>query len=78
MGIDEAAVHKLGNSVVWYIPLGLKNWFLKRGVNNVIELDWWQEVVHEERPDIMIACVPAMVSVDKRNKSEFGITIPYL
>lgn len=58
--LDEAAVHKLGNSVVWYIPLGLKNWFLKRGVNNVIELDWWQEVVHEERPDIMIACVPAM------------------
>lgn len=36
----------------------------------MIELDWWQEVVHEERPDIMIACVPAMVSVDKRNKRE--------
>jgi N-acyl-phosphatidylethanolamine-hydrolysing phospholipase D len=57
--IDEAAVHKLGNSVTWYIPLGLKNWFVKRGVENVIELDWWQEVHHS--PDIMIACVPAMV-----------------
>lgn len=60
---DESAVHKLGNSVVWYIPLGLKNWFLKRGVSNVIELDWWQEVVHQSRPDIMIACVPAMVNI---------------
>lgn len=71
-------MHKLGNSVVWYIPLGLKNWFLKRGVNNVIELDWWQEVVHLERQDITIACVPAMVCVDKRNKRELKITIPYL
>ncbi|KAI9364608.1 beta-lactamase superfamily domain-containing protein [Pilaira anomala] len=58
--LDESAVHKLGNSVVWYIPLGLRNWFLKRGVENVIELDWWQEIVHKERPDIVIACVPAM------------------
>ncbi|KAI7892375.1 beta-lactamase superfamily domain-containing protein [Mucor mucedo] len=58
--LDEAAVHKLGNSVVWYIPLGLKNWFLKRGIQNVIELDWWQEVTHENRPDVVISCVPAM------------------
>ncbi|KAL9551191.1 hypothetical protein MBANPS3_004393 [Mucor bainieri] len=57
--LDEAAVKKLGNSVVWYIPLGLKNWFVKRGVTNVIELDWWQEVYHKNT-DIMIACVPAM------------------
>lgn len=62
--IDEAAVYKLGNSVVWYIPLGLKNWFLKRGIHNVIELDWWQEVTHENRPDVVIACVPAMVNVN--------------
>lgn len=60
LSLDEAAVHKLGNSVTWYIPLGLKNWFLKRGVDNVIELDWWQEAYHSA--DIKIACVPAMVS----------------
>lgn len=58
--LDESAVKKLGNSVVWYIPLGLKNWFVKRGVTNVIELDWWQEVYHKNT-EIMIACVPAMV-----------------
>ncbi|KAI7899000.1 beta-lactamase superfamily domain-containing protein [Cokeromyces recurvatus] len=58
--LDESVVKKLGNSAVWYIPLGLKSWFTKRNVTNVIELDWWQEVYHENRPDIMFACVPAM------------------
>ncbi|KAI8642716.1 beta-lactamase superfamily domain-containing protein [Parasitella parasitica] len=57
--LDESAVKKLGNSVVWYIPLGLKNWFVTRGVTNIVELDWWQEVCHKNS-DLMIACVPAM------------------
>lgn len=52
---------QFGNDVTWYIPLGLREWFLKRGVENVIELDWWQEIHHKGRPDILIACVPAMV-----------------
>jgi N-acyl-phosphatidylethanolamine-hydrolysing phospholipase D len=32
---DEAAVRKLGNTVTWYIPLGLKHWFLKRNIHTV-------------------------------------------
>ncbi|KAI9496901.1 beta-lactamase superfamily domain-containing protein [Zychaea mexicana] len=58
--LDESVVHKLGNSVTWYIPLGLRDWFVKRGVENVIELDWWQEIHHAENLDTKIACVPAM------------------
>ncbi|CAO3649053.1 unnamed protein product [Cunninghamella echinulata] len=58
--LDEKVVHQLGNSVTWYIPLGLREWFLKRNVDNVVELDWWQEIRHHSRPDIVIACVPAM------------------
>ncbi len=53
---------QFGNDVTWYIPLGLREWFLERGVENVIELDWWQEIHHKGRPDILIASVPAMVS----------------
>lgn len=49
--------------MTWYIPLGLREWFLKRGVDNVIELDWWQEIHHKDRPDILIACVPTMVFI---------------
>jgi N-acyl-phosphatidylethanolamine-hydrolysing phospholipase D len=55
-------VTQLGNDVTWYIPLGLREWFLKRGIENVIELDWWQEIHHKGRPDILIACVPSMHS----------------
>ncbi|CAO3691102.1 unnamed protein product [Rhizopus stolonifer] len=58
--LDEKVVKKLGNKVTWYIPLGLREWFLKRGVDNVIELDWWQEIHHKDRPDILLACVPTM------------------
>ncbi|KAI8074023.1 beta-lactamase superfamily domain-containing protein [Gongronella butleri] len=58
--LDESVVYELGNSVTWYIPLGLRDWFLKRGVENFVEMDWWQEIRHSTRPDIMIACVPAM------------------
>ncbi|KAI7849774.1 beta-lactamase superfamily domain-containing protein [Circinella umbellata] len=58
--LDESVVFKLGNSVTWYIPLGLRDWFVQRGVENVIELDWWQEIRHAEQLDTTIACVPAM------------------
>ncbi|ORX62580.1 Metallo-hydrolase/oxidoreductase [Hesseltinella vesiculosa] len=58
--LDENVVYELGNSVTWYIPLGLRDWFLKRKVENFVEMDWWQEIRHSTRPDIMIACVPAM------------------
>lgn len=35
--------------VIRYVPLGLKAWFKSRGMDeNVIELDWWQEVQHKD------------------------------
>ncbi|ORY92111.1 beta-lactamase superfamily domain-domain-containing protein [Syncephalastrum racemosum] len=58
--LDEQVVHKLGDSVTWYVPLGLRKWFLKKGVENVIELDWWQEIHQREQHDVTVACVPAM------------------
>lgn len=61
--IDEDTVNRLGNKVTWYIPLGLREWFIKRGIDNVIELDWWQEIHHKDRPDILVACVPSMVNI---------------
>ncbi|CAO3681813.1 unnamed protein product [Umbelopsis ramanniana] len=58
--LDEQVVRELNNTVTWYIPLGLRDWFVRRGVLNVIELDWWQEIHHKERPNVVIAAVPAM------------------
>lgn len=47
--------------MIWYVPLGLKPWFNKRGIFNVNEMDWWQEIRCDVNPDVKIACVPAMV-----------------
>ncbi|RCH95092.1 hypothetical protein CU097_012758 [Rhizopus azygosporus] len=55
--LDENAVRKLGNTVTWYIPLGLGRWFSKRGITRFVELDWWQKVDHQ---GTTIVCVPAM------------------
>ncbi|KAI9014705.1 beta-lactamase superfamily domain-containing protein [Gaertneriomyces semiglobifer] len=45
--LDRNVVRELGNSVKWYVPLGLKDWFAGYGVTNVVELDWWQECLHD-------------------------------
>ncbi len=38
----------LQDELVWYVPLGLKDWFRSKGVRNVVELDWWQSVTHKD------------------------------
>ncbi|KAJ2766108.1 hypothetical protein IWQ56_003843 [Coemansia nantahalensis] len=44
--LDAQVVRELGNSVTWYVPLGLRDWFARRGIYKVRELDWWQAVDH--------------------------------
>ena len=39
--LDIRTVKALGNDPLWLVPLGLKQWFAKVGIDNVIELDWW-------------------------------------
>jgi N-acyl-phosphatidylethanolamine-hydrolysing phospholipase D len=44
--LDLASVAKLaeqpGGSPRFFVPLGLKRWFARRGIDNVEELDWWE------------------------------------
>eukprot|EP00878_Enallax_costatus_P024765 GHUV01026450.1.p1 GENE.GHUV01026450.1~~GHUV01026450.1.p1 ORF type:complete len:360 (+),score=55.78 GHUV01026450.1:835-1914(+) len=48
--LDTGSVNRLfrrfGNDLAWYVPLGLKSWFKGQGIQNVTELDWWQQVQH--------------------------------
>ncbi|EED12105.1 conserved hypothetical protein [Talaromyces stipitatus ATCC 10500] len=37
-------IQKYHPSVQFCVPLGLKKWFADCGINNVIELDWWEDV----------------------------------
>jgi L-ascorbate metabolism protein UlaG (beta-lactamase superfamily) len=44
--LDLASVRKLaaqpGGSPRFFVPLGLKEWFERRGIRDVTEMDWWQ------------------------------------
>jgi N-acyl-phosphatidylethanolamine-hydrolysing phospholipase D len=58
--LDEASVRALGPEVSYVVPLGLAGWFKKRGLNKVVELDWWEgtEVVARSSR-IRVTLVPA-------------------
>lgn len=51
--LDHPSVQSLhqryGNKLTWYCGLGLAEWFRSCNIENVIELDWWQDLKHEVR-----------------------------
>lgn len=48
--LDRSTVKRLaaqaGGSPRFFVPLGLRPWFVRQGVHNVVELDWWSAVHH--------------------------------
>lgn len=38
----RALAARFGESVEWFTPLGYGDWFGRRGVHRVVELDWWE------------------------------------
>jgi N-acyl-phosphatidylethanolamine-hydrolysing phospholipase D len=45
--LDDTTIKALferdgGDKTMFFVPLGLKDWFRRRGIDRVIELDWWQ------------------------------------
>ncbi|XP_033102262.1 N-acyl-phosphatidylethanolamine-hydrolyzing phospholipase D-like [Anneissia japonica] len=49
---------RFGSSLRWFVPLGLMNWMMKAGCENVIEMDWWQENGHPDHMKITFAFTP--------------------
>jgi L-ascorbate metabolism protein UlaG (beta-lactamase superfamily) len=39
--LDKETILALGNTPKYFVPLGLKAWFIELGITNVVELDWW-------------------------------------
>jgi L-ascorbate metabolism protein UlaG (beta-lactamase superfamily) len=49
--LDKGSIVRLfnregGKMTTFYVPLGLKIWFEDLGINNVVELDWWDNYDH--------------------------------
>jgi len=42
------ALHRKFHDILFMVPLGQKEWFVSRGMKNVVELDWWDEFGFEE------------------------------
>jgi N-acyl-phosphatidylethanolamine-hydrolysing phospholipase D len=60
--LDERVVFALNNTVRWVVPLGLRDWFARRGVYKVIELDWWQEHTFQGNSSFTVTATPLQVS----------------
>ncbi|KMQ75970.1 MBL fold metallo-hydrolase [Marinobacter subterrani] len=59
--LDEATVRRLhqrfGDNLRFCIPMGMRRWFEKRGIHNLVELDWWQSA--PLAGDTEVFCLPA-------------------
>jgi len=58
--LDEASVRTLAGqpagSPLFVVPLGLADWFQRRGLTRVVELDWWQS---QRLGEVEVQLVPA-------------------
>ena len=54
--LDAYTVDHLPESVHWYVPRGMADWFRERGRSNVTELDWWQSAQHGR---FTLTCLPS-------------------
>ncbi|XP_029901688.1 N-acyl-phosphatidylethanolamine-hydrolyzing phospholipase D isoform X2 [Myripristis murdjan] len=50
---------RFGGELRWFVPLGLMDWLVKVGCENVMELDWWEENCVPGHDDITFVCTPA-------------------
>jgi len=54
--LDEHTVESLPDTVDWYVPLGMAEWFRERGRERVVELDWWESA---RRGRWTLTCLPS-------------------
>lgn len=55
----QALHQRYGNSLTWFCGMGLREWFVDCGIENAIELTWWQDIKHPVHSNVQIAFCPA-------------------
>lgn len=67
---------KYGLDLRWFVPMGLGEWFTRAGVDNVVQLDWWEENCVPEKNEISFVFTPAQHwserTLNDDNKSLWG------
>ncbi|XP_062602480.1 N-acyl-phosphatidylethanolamine-hydrolyzing phospholipase D-like [Saccostrea cucullata] len=60
--LDYSSVQKLnnkfGDSLHWFVPVGLRSWMESAGCLKVTELSWWEEAKFRNKEEFLIACTP--------------------
>ena len=64
---------RFGPRLRWYVPLGLKSWMRDMSCDNVVELDWWEEDVIPDVPDVKIAFVPSCHWTKRTPRNEYKV-----
>ncbi|XP_054162752.1 N-acyl-phosphatidylethanolamine-hydrolyzing phospholipase D-like isoform X2 [Oppia nitens] len=59
LGSVLALKDRFGSKLQWFVPLGLSQWMRDEGVENVVEMDWWQTSCIITKPDIKFVFTPA-------------------
>ena len=54
--LDEWSVEHLPESMAWFVPMGLGDWFREHGRERVAELDWWESRRHGRWT---VTCLPS-------------------
>lgn len=54
--LDFPTIKRLRGDITFYVPIGLKSLFRKKGYKKVIEANWWESFLHKE---ISLSFVPA-------------------
>lgn len=60
--LDVASIKALGNTPMYYVPLGIGAWLQDRGISadRIVELDWWQSAwLTVEQQSVEITATPA-------------------
>jgi N-acyl-phosphatidylethanolamine-hydrolysing phospholipase D len=54
--LEWRTARRLGREPTWFVPLGNRAWFEARGLDNLVEMDWWHEA---DLGPLSVVCVPA-------------------
>src|SRR5690606_40803873 len=72
--LDSRTVEKLrrrGGDIRWVTPLGYRGWLARRGIRDVVELDWWDDARGDTRAGgLTVHAAPAQQCTKRTHFSE--------